>query len=265
MTAEATLARVTPTRAADPGVWSLAVDRRACLGPPNGKHLSGGACTSTLIAALEAETAKPLIQASAQFTGAPPADATAQIETHVVQAGKSISLARATMRGPAGEACALLGSFGARPETGRFDWETPPLAPAPETCGRIPFVREDADDLHAQLDMRLALDERASPSGRLVFWVRAPGNFPEVASRFLALVADYVPEAIHFNIGRPAGAVSLDNTVRIVARTATPWLMCETRLSGINAGLFHGRMTIFTEAGEVLATASQSGVVRLFD
>ena len=34
-------------------IWSMGVDRQLCLGPPDAKHLSGGACTAILIDALE--------------------------------------------------------------------------------------------------------------------------------------------------------------------------------------------------------------------
>jgi acyl-CoA thioesterase len=51
--------------------------------------------------------------------------------------------------------------------------------------------------------------------------------------------------------------------VRIVSRAPTDWLVCETRFAGIDAGLFHGDMTIHARSGVLLALASQSGVVRL--
>jgi acyl-CoA thioesterase len=45
---------------------------------------------------------------------------------------------------------------------------------------------------------------------------------------------------------------------------ATPWLLCDTQLTAIADGLFHGRMALFAQDGALLALAEQSGVVRLF-
>ncbi len=64
------------------------------------------------------------------------------------------------------------------------------------------------------------------------------------------------------NVGRPLGATSLDNVIRIIARPITPWLLFDIQLSAIVDGIFHGRLTVFTQNGEVIACASQSGIVR---
>lgn len=265
MSAEETIRRVTPSRTSVSAPWRLHIDRRLCLGPPEGKHLSGGACVAAMLAALEAETGKPLIQANAQFLAAPPAGVTASIATELVLAGRNIVQARACLHGPNGEAASITCSLGARVESMVFGWRTPPNAPPPEACKRIPFVREDEDDLHTHLDMRIANDPHTDRHGRLVFWVKAPNDLAPVASVLLALIADYVPEAIHFNIGRPAGAVSLDNSIRVIDRAPTEWLLCETRLAGLAHGLFHGEMSIFTREGALLALATQSGVVRVHE
>jgi acyl-CoA thioesterase II len=126
----------------------------------------------------------------------------------------------------------------------------------------VPFVRIDDGDLQSRLDIRLAGDPRANPAGHAQFWIGYDGEGP-VPAAFLAVIADYLPEAIQMNIGRCADAVSLDNVIRIITRTATPWLLCDIQLEAISNGLFHGRMAIYAQDGTLLATASQSGVVRL--
>jgi acyl-CoA thioesterase len=42
-------------------------------------------------------------------------------------------------------------------------------------------------------------------------------------------------------------------------------MLCDTQISGIASGFVHGRMHIFADDGELLATASQSGILRVFE
>lgn len=247
---------------------SMSAHRALCVGPPGAKHMSGGACFATLLAALEAEHQRPVIQASAQFIAAPAEGTPASVTTHTLMSGRSVALARAALQVDGADRVHVQASLGSRPDIGTHGWTEMPDVPDPEQCGPIPFVREDAGDLHTHLDMRLATDfEREGAHGQMAFWIKAPeaasdGTLP---SAFLALAADYLPESIHFNIGRPAGATSLDNTLRIIARPATEWVLCVTQLDAIEAGLFHGRMALHARDGALIATAAQSGVVRLIE
>lgn len=262
MTTDDILALLTPRDA------SIAAHRALCVGPPDAKHMSGGACFASLLAALEAEHQRPVIQASAQFVAAPAEGTSATVTTHTLMSGRSIAQARAALQVDGGDRVLVQASLGRRPGVGTHEWTRMPDVPDPEHCGPIPFVREYAGDLHTYLDMRLATDfEREGARGQMAFWIRAPeavagGSLP---SAFLALAADYLPESIHFNIGRPAGATSLDNTLRIIARPVTEWVLCVTQLDAIEAGLFHGRMGLHARDGALIATAAQSGVVRLIE
>ncbi|CDO60253.1 TesB-like acyl-CoA thioesterase 2 [Candidatus Phaeomarinobacter ectocarpi] len=258
MTTDDILALLTPRDA------SIAAHRVLCVGPPDAKHMSGGACFATLLAAPEAEHQRPVIQASAQFIAAPAEGTSATVTTHTLMSGRSIAQARAALQVDGADRVQVQASLGRRPDVGTHEWTRMPDVPDPEHCGPIPFVREDAGDLHTHLDMRLATDfEHDGARGQMAFWIRAPAR--GIDSAFLALAADYLPESIHFNIGRPAGATSLDNTLRIIARPATEWVLCVTQLDAIEAGLFHGRMALHARDGALIATAAQSGVVRLIE
>lgn len=156
----------------------------------------------------------------------------------------------------------LQASLGERRSTGDFLWARPPHVNPHDDCSPIPFVRADEEDLHTYLDMRLA----AEPGdGALIFWAKSPTSSKVSIPGFLALLADYLPEAIHFNIGRPAGAVSLDNVIRIVEADLTAWTLCAVQLTVVQRGLFHGYMQIFNERARLMAMASQSGVVRVLE
>jgi len=95
-------------------------------------------------------------------------------------------------------------------------------------------------------------------------WIRAVEPM-EMSSGLLAVIADYVPGAIRVALDEPAGASSLDNTLRVVRIKPTEWVLCDTQIFAIAAGFVRGRMHIFAQDGTLLATASQSGIVRIFE
>jgi acyl-CoA thioesterase II len=256
------MALIDPAKTGTDGLWQMIAHRHLCLGPRGQKHISGGAALASAVMVLEKAAGRPLIQASAQFLSSPAAGERFDLEISAMKAGRSITTASLTIRVSGQDAASITATLGAREETGTFVWEDAPQVPSPEACPPIPFVNKDEGDLHSHLDMRLALDPRITPTGRACFWIKTDSS-SMIPSHLCALVADYLPEAIHMNIGRRAGAVSLDNSVRIIRRVATPWLLCDIQLSAITNGLFHGRIAIFAEDGSLLATGGQSGVVRL--
>jgi acyl-CoA thioesterase II len=243
------------------GTRTLYAARQLCLGPPDAKHVSGGAQLAAVVAMLEAQTERPLIQAAIQFRSSPSEGSAFEVAATWLNRGRSITQAEAQLSADDKVLAVVQATLGARDDIGSFDWAMPPDVPAPQDCSPLPFIRMEEDDLHAHLHFRIANNPDADRDGRLIFWVPWTADMP-VSSAFLALVADYLPEAIHFNIGRPAGAVSLDNSLRIVRCTQTRWVLCETRLHAVEAGLFHGSMSIFDDQKRLLAIASQSGVVR---
>ena len=79
----------------------------------------------------------------------------------------------------------------------------------------------------------------------------------------LAIFADYVPSAIGPALGEASsGSSSLENTLRVRKIAPTRWVFCDIAIPGLNAGFAHGDMRLFSEDGELMATASQSMVVR---
>lgn len=255
MSAEETIVRLRPARAA--GGFEIAADRALCLGPPEGKHMSGGSCVAAMLLALIEDTKRLPVSVSAHFF-APRSGATANIRTEALKAGRTITLARADMR--VGEALSVTLSASLAPLfPGAVEQAIPiPNTKPPHVCQRIPFVREDAGDLHTHLDMRLII----AGEGFMASWVKAPEADDAGAFAFLAMIADYLPEALHLSLGRRVGAVSFDNQIRFVSPRLTEWVRCATTLDAVADGRFHGHMHIFDEAGRLLAVASQSGRVR---
>jgi acyl-CoA thioesterase II len=242
--------------------WTMNASRALSLGPADAKHMSGGAQLAAIVALLEEETQLPLIQAACQFRKSPLSGEDFELHIDYLHRGRSITLAEISLvtRGKVGTKATA--SLGARPDIGAYQWRTAPQAPEPAQCPPLPFIRSDAGDLHRYLDVRIIRAAGDNAAGQLAYWVRWNGDGP-VPNAFLTIIADYLPEALHFNLGRPAGASSLDNAIRILGSADTDWLLCHTQLSAMSNGLFHGTMDIYAQNGKLLALASQSAVARL--
>ena len=95
-------------------------------------------------------------------------------------------------------------------------------------------------------------------------WARMPGVL-EVSGAALAILGDYVPMGIGQSLGRHAGGNSLDNTLRIVRIVPAEWVLLDIQVHAIGNGFGHGLVHLWAEDGTLLATASQSTIVRFHE
>ena len=86
-----------------------------------------------------------------------------------------------------------------------------------------------------------------------------------IDSTMLAVLADFVPQGVGVALGKNAGGNSLDNTLRIRRIVPTDWVLCDIRISGVADGFAHGAMSLFAQDGELMATASQSLILRVHE
>jgi acyl-CoA thioesterase len=94
-------------------------------------------------------------------------------------------------------------------------------------------------------------------------WARVPGHLTPSAAT-LAIFGDYVSGSASQPLGRRSMGRSLDNTLRVVQLKPTEWVLCDIRLHALINGYAQGVAFLWTQEGELLATASQSFVVRLW-
>jgi acyl-CoA thioesterase len=98
-------------------------------------------------------------------------------------------------------------------------------------------------------------------NGRGALWVHNPwGSDAQAAA--LAIVGDFVPLGIGQAVGRLFEGNSLDNTLRMVRVHPTEWILADIRVHGLAEGFGHGLVHLWAEDGTLLATASQSAIVR---
>ncbi len=98
-------------------------------------------------------------------------------------------------------------------------------------------------------------------SGRTLMWVRVP-DLIEMSGPTLAILGDYVPSGISQALGIGAGGNSLDNTLRVARLVPTEWVLLDIRIHAVANGFGHGLVHLWAEDGTLLATASQSAIVR---
>ena len=128
------------------------------------------------------------------------------------------------------------------------------------------------NDLHSRIEVRVAKGRYGGAEaggdgeadGRLLLWIR-PRDGVAIDAGMLAIMADFIPGAVGNALGLNAGGNSLDNTIRYRRIVATEWVLCDIRITGVHGGFGHGAMYLFAQDGELMATASQSLIVRVRD
>ena len=100
-----------------------------------------------------------------------------------------------------------------------------------------------------------------SEGGRSALWARIP-DVLDMSAATLAILGDYVPFGIGQALGAMAGGNSLDNTLRVGRLVPTEWVLLDIRVDLIANGFGHGVVHLWAEDGTLLATASQSTIVR---
>jgi acyl-CoA thioesterase II len=146
----------------------------------------------------------------------------------------------------------------------------PPDVPGPDECASRSFPDDAEDSIMRRLDVRLAsardwddVDGGPMPGGRSTLWARTRDGVDLASGAGLAILGDYVPFGIRQALGRPGGGNSLDNTLRVYRLAPTEWVMLDIRIHGVAHGIGHGVVHLWSDDGTLLATASQSAIVRI--
>jgi len=256
----------------NPNRWYLPVEDGLSVGPPGKLFLFGGVGLGSSVHAMEQTTGRPVVWAAAQYLSFARVDEIVDLDVLVPVHGKYNTQARVVGRVGDREIFTVNAALGARPSDISAQWVEMPSVTPPADCPPVDHWREDRDDLHGRIDVRVVKgrygEERKqgglSEDGHVVLWARMREELP-INSSALAVMADFVPSAIGNAIGRNAGGNSLDNTLRIREIVQTDWVLCDIRIHGVHNGFAHGRMHLFAETGELMASASQSLILRIHD
>jgi acyl-CoA thioesterase len=245
--------------------WRLPVVRRLCSGLG---ALFGGCALGASIAALEHVTGRPVTWATAQFLEFARPGTTVELEVHEVVRGHATSQGRVLGRVDGQEIFTVLAASGRRSLGWAGEWSARPAVPPPDACPPRPLRPEHAGTIAEALDVRAAhlrppeeLDGRPNADGRSALWVRNPWGTDAQAAA-LAILGDYVPLGIGQASGRRVESSSLDNTLRVVRVHPTEWILADIRVHAVADGFGHGLVHLWAEDGTLIATASQSAIVK---
>jgi acyl-CoA thioesterase II len=233
----------------------------------HGGFLFGGCGLGAAIEALEGTTERPVVWATAQYLSYANVPSILDIDVTIAVSGHQISQARAIGHVADREVFTVNAALGHRPYDHEGQWEAMPDVPPPDDAPARMHPFSDDGTLMSRLEMRLAkgrpFDELdgVQGDGTSALWARLPEGLDESASA-LAILGDYVPFGIGQALGRAGGGNSLDNTLRVFRIVPTEWVLIDVRMHSVRNGFGHGLVHLWAEDGTLMATASQSTIVR---
>jgi acyl-CoA thioesterase len=234
-----------------------------------GAFLFGGCGLGAAIAAMEHSSGRPVIWATAQYLSYAKPPSVMDIDVVLATEGHQITQARAVGHVGNEEILTVNAALGHRPLEATGQWAARPDVPGPDECEPREFRFDQSGTIAERLDIKMAsgrgmdeLDGRQG-DGRCVLWARMP-ELLEMSGAALAILGDYVPFGIGQALGLRAGGNSLDNTLRVAKLVPTDWVMLDIRVHAVANGFGHGVVHLWAEDGTLLATASQSTIVRFW-
>ena len=229
--------------------------------------LFGGAGLAAGGVALEQATGKAIIWATGQYLSITQQPAVLDLEVMLPAVGRNVTQGRVVGHLGDKEIITILGACGDRPNVAQGLWQTMPNAPHPDDCEPV-HRHHDGDSLHQHVDVRVArgmfgFSGTGTPSGddQNLLWARMPEVHHDAGA--LAIIADYMPSALGNALGRVTHCTSIDNTIRFANHGPSEWVLCDNRIEFVGNGFGYGRVNMWSEQGQLLATASQSMIVRL--
>ena len=235
--------------------------------------LFGGTAIAAAVALAEVETARPALWSTVQFIdGGTKVGDRFVCTTEVLAEGRSAAQVRVTARVDGREIFCALGATAHRKERRverafePFPQVTPPDEAPPFLLPMPAALRSEAAKVLRNIEFRSAspLTTSTAPKAHLTIWARVPGRPATPAVQ--AYLADMVPLSIARAANRAGGGSSIDNTMRFAgARATDEWVLLELDPHLASGGYGHGTVLVWTPAGELVATGSQTASLLLFD
>ena len=264
----------------EPGRFSFTVENH--LSRQDGR-LYGGTAIAVSIAVAEAISERAALWVTTQFVSTAPGGARVSVLGEVLAPGRRTNQFRVTATDD--EGAVMFASLGAtghhRPDglTGSFDRRPEVARPEESADSGGPFVAmlrnagvTEIPELPRDVGFSSVVEFRepevrdhpdAGP-GRMCMWCRRRDRVP-LTPAMVAFVADMVPLSIAHGAGVVAGGVSLDNTVRFAATEPSEWVLLDLRGHFASGGYGYGTAHLWSESGQLLATASQTATMFEFD
>lgn len=233
------------------------------------QYLFGGSGLGAAIAALEGTSERPLVWATAQYLSFAKTGTVLDIDVTIAVAGGATTQARAVGHVGGTEILTVNAALGTRSANVDTPFVAMPQVRPPAECLEKPPFGGVATGMSVRMEQRWAVPQGAEPSstpvplapGRVALWMRLP-ELLENSAAAMAVLGDYVPMGISVATGGTVGGNSLDNTLRVIRVEPTEWYLVEVQVEGVYNGFGHGFVHIWSQAGTLMAIASQSAFLR---
>jgi acyl-CoA thioesterase II len=237
-----------------------------------GPFLFGGCALGAAIAALEATSGRPVVWATAQYLSYANPPSILDIDVTLAARGRSVTQGRVVGHVADTEILTVNAALGTRDLPTEGTWVERPDVPPPDACEtrqpRMPGIESIMDRIDVRLASARSWEDMAGnpmPGGRSMLWARMPDLLEVSSGASLAILGDYVPFGIGQALGQVGGGNSLDNTLRVYRLVPTEWVLLDIRIHAVAHGFGHGAVHLWAEDGTLLATASQSTIIRVMD
>ena len=247
--------------------WEFEVTERVIT---PGNFLFGGCGLASGLVALEDASGRPTVWATAQYLSYAPLGATVTVTTDLAVVGGHVTQARSTAHCEGREILTINAALGTGSLSADVPWVTKPDVPAPLDCPQRVMPKRFNNSIFNHLEIRVAIgrpveDLDGTPGSPVsALWTRVPGHLDPSAAT-LAIFGDHVAGGATQPLGRGAMGRSLDNTIRIASLEPTEWVLCEIHMHALRGGFGQGTAFLWSESGNLLATASQSIAAKLWD
>lgn len=225
----------------------------------------GGAGVAVAAAAMEAATERRLLWTTAQFTETASRGDDLQCRIDVLAHGRRTSQIRATITKGDVVVLTALGATGEQRDEVVATFDRMPSVHPPEASPEVEFdlAGDISRSRFAVTEHRVAAatSDLDGTGTHVAWWCRVDGLATSAPT--LAYVSDLLTFGVTQALRRPVGrATSLDNTLRVGPAAETDWMLLDIRAQSTSGGFAHGLVNIWTRDGILLATASQSLVMR---
>jgi acyl-CoA thioesterase len=235
------------------------------------RRLYGGTAVAVSVAAMERATGRVCAWLTVQFAENCKTGARLDVHTEVLGAGRVVSQLRVTSYEAGRVVWSALGACSterASPVEGGF--ATMPAVLEPDACSELRFVGRDAAGgfssrgWRATMDMREALLPDGTSSGvPMLAWARLLDR--PMTRAGLGMVADIVPVVVARAAGRAGAGTSLDNTLRFGPAPDSEWVLVELEPHLAHGGWGHGGARVWSLSGTLVAVASQTARMLVFE
>ncbi len=233
-----------------------------------GGSLFGGAGLAAGILAFEHASGYPVVWSTGQYLARTEVNSVLDLTVELPAIGRTVTQGRVTGRIDGKEIITVLAAGGDRDDIASGMWEPQPDAISPHESIAVDRS-EMGPSIHQDIDIRMArgmfgFQPTGEPSGdhRSYLWARMRNVQHDSAA--LAMLADYMPSALGNALGEQMSCTSLDNTIRFASpceQDPGAWVLLDNRIEFVGRGFAKGSALMWSEDGQLLATASQSMTV----